>query len=349
MDLTHASRRENLVTVSLAAWLIVGLFVDGWAHNNQPELESFFTPWHAIFYSGFAATAFWMVNMVRQRINADRSARQSVPGGYGLSMLGLGLFGIGGVGDGFWHTIFGVETSFDALLSPTHILLFVGAVLILTGPYRSVSMQYPGRIVPEGQFRPAGISFGLTTLLIAFFFMYAYAPAHLFPTLTFIPNIAGGFDAEFGLLQMILTTVLVGATTLFLTTRFRTPRFTFTLIHGLVGVGIIAMLRELDPAWLIIAPFAVGAFADLMVARFDPHPERKGLWLAFGASVPLVLWSVYMAQVAVFEDMGWTVELWAGVPVLGAIIGAGMAVAIGATPTPLGDPITSDPQVEARR
>lgn len=335
MDLLPATRRENLITVTLATWLVFGLFVDGWAHNNQPELESFFTPWHAIFYSGFTATALWMVWVIRQRITPERSLQDAIPPGYGLGVIGLGLFGIGGVGDGFWHTIFGIETSFDALLSPTHILLFVGALLILTAPYRSVSIQHSGRVLPPGEFRPAGISYGLTTLLIAFFFMYAYAPAHLFPTGRFIPNVAGGFEAEFGLLQMIVTTILVGATTLFLATRFRTPRFTFTLIHGLVGLGIISMLRELDPVWLIIAPFAVGAFADLMVARFDPHPERKGLWLVFGAAVPFVLWSVFMAQIAIFAEMGWTVELWAGIPVLGAIIGVAMAVVIGATPTSL--------------
>ena len=39
-----------------ATWLIVGIFVDGWAHNNDKP-ETFFTPWHALFYSGFLATA----------------------------------------------------------------------------------------------------------------------------------------------------------------------------------------------------------------------------------------------------------------------------------------------------
>ena len=27
------------------------LFVDGWAHNNLDQIETFFTPWHALFYS----------------------------------------------------------------------------------------------------------------------------------------------------------------------------------------------------------------------------------------------------------------------------------------------------------
>jgi hypothetical protein len=52
--------RDDLLTVLLAAWTTVGLFLDGWAHTNPSELETFLTPWHAVFYSGFAATATWI-------------------------------------------------------------------------------------------------------------------------------------------------------------------------------------------------------------------------------------------------------------------------------------------------
>ena len=43
------------VAVALAGWLIGGLHLDGWAHNHHPEMESFFTPWHGVLYSGFFA------------------------------------------------------------------------------------------------------------------------------------------------------------------------------------------------------------------------------------------------------------------------------------------------------
>ena len=45
---------EWLLTAA-TLWLLVGLYLDGWAHNNIPELiETFFTPWHAVLYSGYA-------------------------------------------------------------------------------------------------------------------------------------------------------------------------------------------------------------------------------------------------------------------------------------------------------
>ncbi|HEV2906854.1 MAG TPA: hypothetical protein VGZ50_06030, partial [Actinomycetota bacterium] len=30
----RTSRREDLITALLSAWLVIGLFIDGWAHNN---------------------------------------------------------------------------------------------------------------------------------------------------------------------------------------------------------------------------------------------------------------------------------------------------------------------------
>jgi len=68
----RASRREDLLTTVFATWLIVGTFVDGWAHNNDKP-ETLFTPWHAQFYSGFLASAAWMAWIVQRR-----------PGGAGL-------------------------------------------------------------------------------------------------------------------------------------------------------------------------------------------------------------------------------------------------------------------------
>jgi hypothetical protein len=46
-----------MLTMLFGTWLLIGLFVDGWAHTNLESLETFFTPLHVDFYSGFEATA----------------------------------------------------------------------------------------------------------------------------------------------------------------------------------------------------------------------------------------------------------------------------------------------------
>src|SRR6185436_11846295 len=147
----RASYRDDLVTVLGGLWTMVGLVLDAWAHNNIPELETFFTPWHAVFYSGFLATAAWILWLVWRNRHTHGLGAAAVPVGYGLALVGLPLFGLAAVGDFIWHTVFGIEQDLKILFSPTHLLLATSLVLIVTAPLRSVQSD------PE---LPAGPSLG---------------------------------------------------------------------------------------------------------------------------------------------------------------------------------------------
>ena len=63
--------------------------------------------------------------------------RRALPSGYGLSLVGAVLFGVGGALDLVWHSLFGIEADVAALMSPTHLLLIGSATLIATGPLRA--------------------------------------------------------------------------------------------------------------------------------------------------------------------------------------------------------------------
>jgi Tol biopolymer transport system component len=127
--------RFDWIAVFFACWLIVGLYIDGWAHAHGKADTTFFTPWHAILYSGFALSA--LVLMATMVINRARTGSwvRAMPSGYGAALLGVAIFALGGVGDLIWHTLFGIEVTIDALLSPTHLLLAFGGSLIMTGPF----------------------------------------------------------------------------------------------------------------------------------------------------------------------------------------------------------------------
>jgi len=59
--------------IAAAMWFIAGLILDGWAHGHiDMSHETFFTPFHAVFYSGFAAVA---ATMLRRRSQASSSLR----------------------------------------------------------------------------------------------------------------------------------------------------------------------------------------------------------------------------------------------------------------------------------
>lgn len=111
-------------------WLVIGAFVDGWAHNNVIEdINSFFTIWHALLYSGYACASIILFKRVHEL--------QAIPKGHYLSVVGSTMFLIGGFGDMLWHIFFGIEASTDSLLSPAHLVIAFGGFLILTGGIRA--------------------------------------------------------------------------------------------------------------------------------------------------------------------------------------------------------------------
>src|SRR5713101_8782213 len=84
-------RFDRVITIFIC-WFLGGLFLDGWAHNHGLVDKTFFTPWHAVLYSGYFANAVLLVGTVV--INHLRGYRwqQAIPSGYELSLFGVPLF-----------------------------------------------------------------------------------------------------------------------------------------------------------------------------------------------------------------------------------------------------------------
>src|SRR2546429_3407079 len=101
------SNNFDLKLAALGTWLLGGIYLDGWAHNHI-HVETFFTPWHAVLYSGYLANVgYYAAAAICAR--RKRSAWRDAPSGYGLACLGVLVFGLSGICDLIWHLIFGIE------------------------------------------------------------------------------------------------------------------------------------------------------------------------------------------------------------------------------------------------
>lgn len=326
------STRYDLVAMLLAVWMVGGVFIDGWAHINLASTkETFFTPWHGVLYSGFAAVSAWMaMPVVRGR---GGSIAQRVPVGYGLGFAGLAVFGAGGVGDALWHEIFGIEVGIDALLSPTHLLLLAGGLLALTSPLRAAwhaSEDAPGFVA----FLPALLSVTLTAALLSFFFAYAWGglditPATAVPTAALDEQAAGHSQAEqviaAGILARLLTTALLLGPLLVLWRRWRTPFGTSTLLFMMVSALLFGLTSETSPA-LLVAPLAAGLVADIAANRLADRATLGWRPYALAGGVALTFWLAHFAALALAHGLRWTPELWGGAAVLAVLTAVGMAL-----------------------
>jgi hypothetical protein len=82
-DAAHANLRFDRWVAVLSTIFLLGLFLDGWAHNNIDDLiETFFTPYHGVLYGGlFLVAGFLSVNLVRN-VAAGVALRKALPKGY---------------------------------------------------------------------------------------------------------------------------------------------------------------------------------------------------------------------------------------------------------------------------
>ena len=321
---TRASRLQDAVTVTIGLWLVAGLFSDGWAHHNLPEMEGFFTPWHQALYSGLLLAGVWFVWL--GRAGGVRWYR-AVPPGYGWGVVGVGVFAVGGLADMAWHLALGVERGLDALLSPSHLVLFIGGLLILTSAVRS---RWGSGDIDS----PVAMgALALVTALVSFFLLYVSEFAATAPTIAFRTypegdprHTASELPAIAGLGGFLVTTALLVVPLAWTWQRGRAPRGLLTILVALTS-WLGAAVLDLDRA----AAFgAAGATGGAVMGEFALNwlenrrlPSRLRIPVLATASI-IPVWAVHIAALAAGVGLAWPVELWSGVVLVSGLAAAAL-------------------------
>ena len=329
----RTSWRDDMVTAALCGWVVTGIVLDAWAHQNASRLETFFTPWHGVLYSGFFALMAWMVARTLAGTGWRRE-RAAVPAGYGLGLVGVTLFLVSGVGDGIWHTVFGIERDLEAALSPTHIGLFVGALLAFTTPLRAAwSSDRLGKAPSLRALLPALLSLTFATVLVSFLFFYVSAfrdPASTRPFERWAGQFAGGFPTlaytrELGVASVLVTNLLLVAPVLLLLRRWRPPFGSATLLFTAVAL-LTTATQEFAHGELVAAAAAGGLVADWAIARWNRGDDAVAAHRLVAVVTPLGLWSAYFLVLQLRDGIAWPAELWTGSIVFASLSGLALSL-----------------------
>lgn len=300
--------------IGVCSWLLSGGYLDAWAHNHI-QLETFFTPWHAFLYSGFLAVAFTLIGTLIFNRVQGYSWQHALPRGYGLSMIGVIFFALGGVGDMFWHLLFGIELNVDAALSPTHILLAVCFVLIVGGPFRA-AWQRSSTVKPELiTFLPTILS--LVLILSVFTLITQFA--HPFVLLSPANPEEMSYDGHaLGVVSIVFQTIILMGLILLAMRRWRLPFGTFTIVFTL-NIVLLSFMR--DHYFLIPFALAAGFIADVLLWRLKPSTMRIDALRIFAFAVPVELYLLYFLALQLTVGMQWIIHLWLGSTVAAGIFG----------------------------
>jgi hypothetical protein len=235
-------------------------------------------------------------------------------------VLGVLIFAAGGVGDLIWHEIFGVEKDFEALLSPSHLVLGLGIGLIVSGPLRA-AWQRPGREVGWRQLAPALLSTMLLISAFTFFMMFSHP----------LMSNAGGaqhyqFFNEIGQMagatgMMLMSGILVGPV-LLLMRRWQLPLGSLAVMWGINSIAVsLIRWHHSFTIYLLIAMMTAAVAADLLAAGLRPGPDRPSALHLFGFVAPVLLFGAFFVAQGLSEGTRWSVHLWAGTVVLAGVVG----------------------------
>jgi hypothetical protein len=294
-------------------WCSGGILLDAWYHFHA-TVETFFEPAHALLYFGlFAAYVFTGIAWWRWR---------GLPKGYETTVAGLIVFLVGGILDLVKHSLWGFEQGFDALLSPTHLIIGAGMFLIMTGPVRSALLRERPPTTLAGQLPMLLALASMIELMhwgLQFIFlseaerMNAPLNPASFPhdTLTLLTLLY--YKQGIGLLAVIVQSLLIAGFALWIARRIRLAPGALAVLLVVGNLFIAAAHSNYIGQFMavVVASLCAGIFGDLAARRWN--------LAAFG--MPAIYWAVLLTVLALtMHGLWWTPDV-----IAGSIIFAGLA------------------------
>ena len=311
-------------------WFLGGLYLDGWAHNHIPTLETFFTPWHAVFYSGFFVTICVLALPLFRNRSRGHRWWQALPAGYEISLLGTVIFALGGISDMIWHTLFGIEANVEAALSPTHLILASSGFLILTGPLRA-AWRRPSPLAGRTwiSWLPILLSLTFTWSLLTFMTQFAHPFVDLWPaTRTSTPF----YGQALGIDNILLQTALLMGFVLLAIRQWRLPAGSLTLVFTL---NAALMSTQHDHFNMILVAALAGLAADILNRSLYPSLDRPLALHIFAFLVPVVFYLFYFVALQFLtRGITWSIHLWLGSVFIAGVVGFFLSYLLLSPPMP---------------
>ena len=319
-------------------WLAAGFLLDSWAHLHI-AIESFFTPYHAIFYSAMVAGAVILAVAARRNLALGFTGFDVLPAAYQAALWGVPVFFAGGVGDLIWHTFFGVEDRVEAVTSPTHLILGAGVLLVMSGPIRS-ALERRGSLTTLRAQLPLIFSLATWLEFIHLGTAYAFDPG---AARMFAPPDGTAFGPDYftnttmvlfktgsGVAVVMLQSLILMGITLYAVSRFRLRPGALTLLFVLGNCMIAAALTNdtLLLATYLAMSIVAGITGDMIVARMRPAPGRRVAFLVFGALVPGAYYGTYFVFTLLTGGFWWSWTLMFGALVWAVLCGLSLTLLV---------------------
>ena len=300
----------------LGILLTVGILMDVWSHTEFGPDQSIFNEYHLLFYGSMGAILLLLTVVHTGNVRRHIPFAHALPQGYGIGMLATLLFGLSGIVDLTGHALYGFETGIEALISPTHLLLFVNWFLILYAPVRA----YAARLTHQD--KPANLIESLPMLICAACMLFTlFIPVsnafQMGGEPVYFQNARPANDdlgVVFGVTGILFQTILMMGFLLWLVRQFRLPRGSFTLILGLFGLFISVLGLGLPE---IIMYIVWVVLLDILYGILKPDGAQPNKFISFGFLGALAMWTCALGTYGLF--FGFNAFWFSGYNLYGAV------------------------------
>ncbi len=243
-----------------------------------------------------------------------------MPAGYGLSLVGTAIFIAGGLGEVFRYTLFDIEIGVETLFSPSHLVMMLGSILMITGPLRAAW----GRRVDASKrwmsLMPALLSLALLLAVLSFSVSYSRPLSYTILTMgdrSFTDTQAFNY-LRAGIYVILIQSAILMGIILLTVRRWRLPVGGLTLIIT-IAYGLTVSIHE--NFFLIPFEILAGLMAEILYWWLNPSSRRPITfrWFAFG--VPVVFYALYFLVLILTNDVWWVIRAWGGAILLAGITG----------------------------
>lgn len=296
---------------------IGGLYLDGWSHQHIfDQIDSFFNPWHGVLYGGYTLSALALVAWAFARKAKNESWVEAIPAGHKLSLIGVAIFSVGGLGDMLWHILFGFEQGIEGLISPSHLVLALGMALMFSGGMRHWFLTHDKKD-HHSLFASLPLLLSMLAIFAQWSFLVQYG--------RFTDLVASGIaptDPEVihyvqsvSVLGVLLFSAMLSGLFMFTHRRTHLPfgSVTIVLVLQVFMLGLMRYGVELTGAALI-----AGLVGDVMLSS---SIRQKASLLYFTFALPAVFYTAVFVTLHAQAGIWWSLHMWSGVPVLAGISG----------------------------
>ena len=302
----------------LASALIGAGYYDAWINRNIAPPPS----WEHVplQLAGLAVTVYLgAASFLAWR--RTRDLRSVPPAGYGLSLVGCGIFLVGIVINGWWTVLFGPDFGVPAIFRLPNLLQIAGAGLIVVGPLRASTTR--GELLAG----PTALVSAVLLLATATFFTqfdhpyinpYAQTGGVLMPSPRSAFDLFNYREEVLGVLGLLMQSAVVIGVILWILRQTKLPVGSITVMMLVTTVLVAAQLGT----WgMLIVGAVVGVLGDVALLLARPRADRiLGIRL-FSVAMALLLSGVYLIYLALGPGTWWPPDMTFGAVAACAIVG----------------------------